>query len=135
MKLLIDANILLDVLQRRKPHCEASSMIWKLCETEQAEGCVSALSMANLVYVMRKELSPDQVENALGRLSLIFRVVDLTASDIERAAQARWSDFEDALQSVTAERIHADVIVTRNTRDFKQSTIPAYTPSEYLARL
>ncbi len=33
MKLMIDANILLDVLQNREPHVQASSVIWKLCET------------------------------------------------------------------------------------------------------
>ena len=34
MKLLIDANILLDVLQNRENFVRASSMVWKLCETE-----------------------------------------------------------------------------------------------------
>lgn len=38
MKLLIDANILLDVLQMRQPHYHDSSIIWKLCETEQVKG-------------------------------------------------------------------------------------------------
>lgn len=135
MRLLIDANILLDVLQRREPHYPASALVWKLCETEQAEGFVSALTLANLVYVMRKQLSPEQVESVLGRLALIFRVVDLTAADIERAAQARWSDFEDALQSAAAERLHADYIITRNVRDFQNSRVAALTPSEYLARI
>lgn len=135
MKLLIDANILLDVLQRRAPHYEASALVWKLCETGQVEGCVSALSIANLIYVMRRELDPERVEAVLERLALIFRVVDLTASDIERAARCRWSDFEDALQSVVAERVRADFIITRNVRDFKQSRIPAFSPSEYLQRM
>ena len=58
MRCLIDANVLLDVLANREPFVEDSSKIWKLCETEQAEGCVSALSIANLMYIMRKELSP-----------------------------------------------------------------------------
>ena len=54
MKLLIDANILLDVLQNRENFVRASSMVWKLCETEQAKGYISALTFANLVYIMRK---------------------------------------------------------------------------------
>ena len=52
MKLLIDGNILLDVLQKRLPYFEDSVRIWKICETKQAEGYVSALTFANLVYVM-----------------------------------------------------------------------------------
>ena len=69
MKLLIDANVLLDVLQNRAGFVEDSSLVWKLCETGQAEGIVSALTFANLVYVMRKELAP---ENRRGVQTLIF---------------------------------------------------------------
>jgi len=135
MKLLIDANVLLAVLQNREPHVKASSIIWKLCETGQTKGCVSALTFANMVYVMRKELSPEKIEEVLRTLSLIFDFVDLSASDLSRAAQMKWDDFEDALQSVTAERIHADYIVTRNVKDFTKSRVVAFTPSELIARL
>lgn len=135
MRLLIDGNILLDVLQKREPHFEASAMIWKLCETEQAEGFVSALTFANIVYVMRKELTPETIEEVLKKLSLIFRFTDLTAGDLNRAAALQWSDFEDAVQAETAERIHADYLITRNVRDFKQSKVIAFTPSEFLTRL
>lgn len=62
MRLLIDANILLDVLQKREPYFHDSSLIWKLCETNSAEGYVSSLTFANLIYVMRKELTPEKIE-------------------------------------------------------------------------
>lgn len=135
MKLLIDANILLDVLQNREPHVRASSVIWKLCETEQATGYVSALTFANLIYVMRRELAPEMVNDVLRKLVLIFDFVDFTASDLARAAELNWADFEDAVQSVTAERVHADYIVTRNVRDFSKSKVFALTPAELLARI
>jgi len=63
MKLLIDANILLDVLQNREPHVHASSIVWKWSETKKATGYVSALTFANLVYVMRKELDAKEIED------------------------------------------------------------------------
>ncbi len=135
MKLLIDANILLDVLQNREPHVQTSSIIWKLCETEKAKGCVSALTFANLVYVMRKEMQPKKIEETLSALSLIFEFVDLSASDLFHAAELNWDDFEDAVQSVTAERVRADYIITRNVRDFAKSKVIAFTPAELLARI
>ena len=133
MNLLIDANILLDVLQNRQPHCMASSLIWKLCETKQEDGYISSLTFANLVYVMRKELTPEKIKEILGILSLIFRLTDFSFADLIRAAEMGWNDFEDAIQSATAERIHADYIITRNVRDFHYSKIPAMTPSEFLS--
>ena len=135
MKLLIDANVLLDVLQNRKDFVQASSLVWKLCETQQAEGYVSALTFANMVYVMRKELDPGKIKEVLRMLSLIFEFTELAPADLMRAGQLQWSDFEDALQSVTAERVHADHIITRNVEDFKNSKVPAFTPAELLNRI
>ena len=51
MVLLIDANIILDVLLNRPEFVKESSLVWKLCETEQAKGYISALTFANLVYI------------------------------------------------------------------------------------
>jgi len=135
MRLLIDGNIILDVLQNREPHIVDSAKIWKLCETDQAEGYVSALTFSNLVYIMRKELSPEKINEVFKSLGLIFRFTDLTVSDLAKAAEQQWDDFEDALQAATAERIHADNIITRNVKDFKKSKIVAFTPTEFLARL
>ena len=135
MKALIDGNIILDVLQRREPHIEASSKIWKLCETDQVEGFISALTFADLVYVMRKELTPDRIQEVLKKMALIFRFTDLSVADLTEAAEMKWNDYEDAVQSATAKRVHADCIITRNIRDYLQSTVPAYTPAEYLQRI
>ena len=134
MRLLIDANIVLDVLQKREPHFRDSSLIWKLCETNLDEGFVSALSFADLVYIMRKELDTDQIKDLLYKMKRIFRIADFSVADLEKAADYRWPDFEDAVQSATAERLRADCIITRNVRDFSGSRIAAFTPSEYLAR-
>ena len=68
-------------------------------------------------------------------LGLIFQFTDLTVSDMAKTAEMQWDDFEDALQAATAERIHADNIITRNVKDFKQSIIVAFTPTEFLAKL
>ena len=135
MRLLIDANVVLDVLQKREPHWKDSAVIWKLCETEQAEGCVSAQTFASLVYVMRRELDPAQIRDVLEKLRLIFRFADFTAADMEKAAEMGWDDFEDAIQAATAERIVADSIITRNVRDFRSSKVIAFTPAEFIARL
>ena len=135
MKALIDGSIILDVLQRREPHVEASSKIWKLCETDQVEGFISALTFADLVYVMRKELTPDRIHEVLKKLTLIFHFTDLSVADMKEAAGMKWNDYEDAVQTATARRIHADCIITRNIRDYLQSTVPAYTPAEFLQRI
>ena len=135
MVLLIDANIILDVLLNRPDYVKDSAMIWKLCETEQMKGYVSTLTFANLVYIMRKQLAPEKIEDVFHKLNLIFEFADFSVSDLTHAADFNWKDFEDAVQSVTAERIHADYIITRNVRDFSKSRVMAFTPPELLARI
>ena len=135
MVLLIDTNIVLDVLLNRPEFVKDSSMIWKLCETEQAKGYISTLTYANMMYVMRKQLTPEQIEEVFRKLNLIFEFADFSPVVLERAVSMKWKDFEDAVQSATAESVHADYIITRNLKDFTQSRVMAFTPSELLARI
>ena len=135
MVLLIDTNIVLDVLLNRPEFVKDSSMIWKLCETEQAKGYISTLTYANMMYVMRKQLTPDQIEDVYRKLNLIFEFADFSPAVLDRAVSMKWKVFEDAVQSATAEHIHADYIITRNLKDFAKSKVMAFTPSELLARI
>lgn len=60
MKIWIDTNVLLDVLCNRPNFVEASVKVWKLCEVKKLEGYISALSVTNIVYILRKELTPQK---------------------------------------------------------------------------
>ena len=132
MKLLIDANILLDVLQKREPHYKYSSIIWKLCEAGKAQGFVSVLTFMNLAYILRKELTPEKITDTYKALSLIFTFEDLTQNDVTNAIEMGLKDFEDAVQIQTAQRVGADFIITRNVKDIMKSPVPAYTPVELI---
>lgn len=134
MVLLIDANVILDVLLNRSEFVKDSSIIWKLCETGQVKGYVSTLSFANMMYIMRKQLDSKQIQDVFRKLKLIFEFSDFSSSILEKAVNMQWEDFEDAIQSATAESIHANYIITRNVKDFLKSDVPAFTPSEFLVR-
>ena len=135
MVLLIDANVLLDIIMKRLEFIKDSSVIWKLCETGKVKGYVSSLTIASIVDIMQKEMDPQKIEEVLSTLSMIFEFTDLCVSDIQQAARMQWNDYEDAIQSATAQRIHADFIITRNIKDFAKSKILAFTPAELLARI
>ena len=135
MVLLIDTNMILDLLLSIPEFVKDSSVIWKLCETEQAKGYLSTLTYANMMYVMRKQLTPDQIEDVFRKLNLIFEFADFSPAVLERAVAMKWKAIEDAVQSATAESVHADYIVTRNLKDFMKSKVIAFTPAELLARI
>lgn len=53
----------------------------------------------------------------------LFEFVDFSSVVLEMAVNMKWKDFEDAIQSATAEYVHADYIITRNIKDFTQSKV------------
>ena len=60
MKALIDTNVILDVLCSRESFVKFSSIVWKYCEVSRSEGYISALSVPDIVYILRKELTPEK---------------------------------------------------------------------------
>lgn len=135
MKVLIDTNIILDLLCDRKEFSADASKLFKLCEVNKIQGVASALSISNIVYIMRKELDGEKIREIIGRLSMILTIADLKGDDIQKAAALPMKDFEDALQSVCAYRIKADYIITRNLKDFAHSKVVAIKPSELFERM
>lgn len=132
---LIDTNIILDVLCDRKPFSDGAKTIFKLCETNLLHGYISALSIPNIVYILRKEISRSEVQNIVQMLSLIFEIADIKATDLQKAAISSIDDYEDALQTVCAKRVGAEFIITRNVRDFVNSEITAVTPTEFIGSI
>ena len=135
MKVLIDTNVILDVLCNRKDFVDDSKKIFKLCEVKKISGYISALTIPNIVYIMRKELNSEKVKEVIENLSLIFEIVDLKSEDLKRASIIDFKDYEDAIQSVQANRIKANYIITRNVKDYNNSKVVAIKPSELLERI
>lgn len=135
MKILIDTNVILDVLCNRREFIEDSAKIFKLCEVKKLTGYISALTIPNIVYIMRKELDEQRIREIIEKLALVFDIVDLKSEDLKKAATLDFNDYEDAVQSVQATRIKADYIVTRNIKDYKDSKVMAIKPAELFERL
>lgn len=135
MKVLIDTNIILDVLCQRPGFYEDAVKIFKLCEVKRLSGVICALSIPNIMYILRKELDAERTKEILDNLMLIFSVADLKADDLKKAASMKFRDYEDAIQSACAARVKANYIVTRNIRDFAESRVTAIKPSELLDRM
>lgn len=135
MKVLVDTNVILDVLCDRKEFVADSLRVFQCCEAQHITGYISALSIPNIVYIMRKELDPERIREILHTLTMVFSVVELRESDLLKAAELSFDDYEDAIQSVCAARVRADHIVTRNGKDFSNSSVPAVSPTELLKKI
>ena len=92
----------------------------------------SAKSFTGMFYVMREENPSEVVQQAFIDRSFwnILQVCELGCEDIRAAAERKWTDFEDCLIDVCAEKIRADVLLTRDKDGFKQSRLKTASPKQ-----
>ena len=131
MKLLLDTNIIIDVLTKRGGYEESLALI-RHCELGRADGFISATTVTDVVYILRKHIPPASVRDTVQTLLVIVDVAGVLKGDISAAFLSKMRDFEDAVQSACALRIGAEYIVTRNLKDFEQSPVPAISPGAML---
>ncbi|MCL2867496.1 MAG: PIN domain-containing protein [Clostridia bacterium] len=128
MRLMLDTNIIVDVLSKRDGYEESLQLV-KYCELGKAEGFVSAITVTDVMYILRKHITPSLAREAMQTLLLIVNVANVLKSDITSGFSSDMKDYEDAVQASCAERMKADYIVTRNINDFAKSPIPAILPN------
>ena len=133
MDVLIDTNLILDVVQDRQPHSAPAKEILSRCIKKEINGFVTAHSLCDIFYILRKDLSREQRLSLVGNLCKYLAVLSETQEDFETLAlNPDTKDLEDALQMRCAEKHNLDLILTRNIKDFASSTVPAQTPQNFL---
>ena len=128
-------NVIRDVLCSRKEFVADSLRVFQYCEAQRITGYISALSIPNIVYIMRKELDAERSREILRTRTMVFSVVELRERDLLKAAELAFGDYEDAIQSVCAARVRASCIITRNGKNFVNSTVPAIGPADLVKQL
>lgn len=133
MKILIDTNIIIDILQKREPFFTYSFLAIQKAISDEIECLLSASAATDIYYIMKKALGSDnKARDELMYLSMMVSFTDVLGSDIQAALLSPLSDFEDAVVDAIAARTGASYILTRNHKDFDRSNVPAITPKEFL---
>jgi predicted nucleic-acid-binding protein len=97
------------------------------------QGFISGHAVTNIFYILRRQVGSETARELLSRLLQHLQVASVTDKVIQAALQSSMADFEDAVTSEAANAAGVELIVTRNTRDFVASAIPAVSPEEFLA--
>ena len=140
MRVLIDTNIVVDVLQQREPWCKAGSDIFLAVANRIITGCLTAKEITNIYYFARKQFKGEnnvdkKARSVVEKLVSLFEIIDTQAVDCKNALGIENSDYEDAVMIASAERAAADCLVTRNPEHFKTSKLPIYDPEAFLKAL
>ena len=129
---LVDTNVIIDMLLDRE-NADAACAVFD--GAERGEFClhICALSFTTMFYSLRKILSREDRINALTQLKEALEVAAVDANVIDMALKSGWKDFEDAVQNFSAVADpQITAIMTRNIKDFKDSTLEVVDSVEFL---
>lgn len=129
LRVLVDTNVALDQLLRRDPWFSQAQSFWQARDSGQLVAYLPASVLTDIYYIGRKEVGHEQARAGVARCLREFGVVPVYRAVLDAALALPGTDFEDNVQIACAQLARLDLIVTRNTRDFRHSPIAAVEPA------
>lgn len=135
MRVLLDTDVVLDVIMAREPFVLEAAELLDLSEQGAFEAYVSAITPLNIFYVARKARTKANLRQAVHELLQTVRVCTIDESVLANAFTLSFADYEDAVQHCCATASNLEGIVTRNLKDYKNATLPVFSPTDFLKKL
>jgi predicted nucleic acid-binding protein len=131
-KAFLDTNVILDLLGERRPFYESIAQIVSLADRKELQLLCSPVSFTTVEYVLSKFEPRESVLKKLQKFSILCKVAEANQETIDKSLFSPFTDFEDAVQYFCALQSNCEVILSRNKKDFKSSTLPVLTAEEFL---
>lgn len=134
--IFLDTNVLIDFLADRKPFSLEAAKLFNYSFKKKVTIYVAAVSYNNIYYILRQSCSHSETIKILNELHEWTESIDVSKEVIKKALKSDFKDFEDAIQYYCAKSINKiECIVTRDTKDFKTSSISIMTAKEALTMI
>lgn len=130
--LFVDSDIILDLLAKREPYYIHAAKLFTLIDQQEVVAYTSPIVFANLHYLLKKMSSNKSALKNLRKLKTFINVLPTDERVIEQSLNSDFSDFEDAIQYFTSVNNGINLIITRNTKDFKKGKISISTAEEFI---
>ncbi|SLM09719.1 conserved hypothetical protein [uncultured spirochete] len=132
-KVFIDSDVILDLLSKRQPFYPAAAEIFTFGDYGQLDLYTSSLVFSNVFYILRKSVGNEKAKELLRKLRILIRIIPIVEKNIDMALNSTFTDLEDAIQYYSSCSFGIDVIVTRNTSDYKNSEeLLIQSPEEFI---
>ena len=129
-RVYIDTNVFLDSYLKRDNGF--ANRVFSFLENREIEIYLNDISIINIAYILKKEFSNDEIKEKIGFMTKQYNVICASSTIIEDANNSDFKDFEDGVQYFCAKKIKADLIISRNKKDFETSDIDVLKPNEFI---
>lgn len=132
-KVFVDSDVVIDFFTDREPHANPASELFELNEQGIIKMYISAVSINNIYYIVRRFLGHKKTIEVVETLIEMTEIIGTTKNEIVQALKNDFSDYEDSVQYSSALNIKdLKTIITRNTKDYRNSSIAVMTPLNFL---
>ena len=135
MRILVDTDVLIDTALGRHPHSVSSGRLLDYLERRPGVGHVAWHTIANFYYLVSTARSDRKPRSFIDSLCSFVRVAQTPTESLQYALSLDMKDFEDAMQVAAASACGADIIATRNLKDYTDSPVRAASPRELLEEI
>ena len=135
MKIFLDANILVSVLNKEYPLFTFTSRIFSLSGRNNFVLCSSPVSLAIAFYFAEKKFKSAKAKNKIQLLCKHIQITPVNESDVFKTLQnPAINDFEDGLEYYSALENKCDCIITEDIHDFYFSKIEVLRSEEFFKK-
>ena len=135
MKLFLDANILVSVLNKEYPLFSVTSRIISLSDRNNFVLCTSPVCLAVAFYFAEKKFKSTKAKNKVQLLCEHIHVTTVNESTVFKTLQTpAINDFEDGLEYYSAIESKCDCIITEDIDDFYFSKIEVLRSEEFFRK-
>ena len=132
-KVFVNTDIALDLLLERNPHHASAEILFSKAERGEIKIFMSSITFCNISYFISKNYGNADARIILQKFRLLINVLSVDEHIIDIALSSAFHDYEDAIQYHVAVKNKVDVLLTRNLKDFKKSSIPVSTATSLLS--
>lgn len=135
MKVFVDANILVSVLNKEYPLFTHSARILSLSNNKNFEIYTSPICLAIAFYFAEKKHTTKIAREKISLICKHISIAESTTSVVQQAvSNKKINDFEDGLEYYSAIESKCGFIVTEDTNDFYFSEIPVLTARNFFEK-
>lgn len=132
MRVLLDTNVLLDLLAKRPDFYIDAVKLQAMAYFGDIELWASVKSFTDVFYIMSRTHNSAEIQRGILACDKFIKLCSIDGQDVMSAAREQWEDFEDCLIHRAAQKVKADIIITRNEDDFSKSSIRICTPHDFV---
>lgn len=135
MRIFIDANVLVTVLNKELPHFTDCARLLSLADKRNFELFTSPMCLGISFYFAQKKCDEVLAKKKIGMLVSKLSIANNDKQGVLNAIDnKKIHDFEDGLEFYAAVNAKCKCIITNDINDFYFSDIEVLTPQDFLLK-